>query len=239
MNESGHNRLYKVGAIALLVGSILGFFLFFMSLRAAQYSLGVPRDPVSQLQLLSNHSFFYASHAALWIIDDLITIIPAIAIYFVLRPINKAAAFTGLVISLAYVPYDIFVSDTNAIHLNILAQAYTATTSSALQAHYVAAASSGLAALPLEAALSFAIGSLGYLIYSALMRSSFGKATAVLGIVVNAAAIIGAAGTLVPTFGISIIFGLLELFAVPLTAVWTIIVGIKLYRFPRRGTLAS
>jgi len=235
MNESGHNRLYKAGAIALLVGSVLGFFLFFMSLRGVQYSLGVPTDPASQLQLLSNHSFFYAIHSTLWITDDLITIIPAIAIYFVLRRINKAAAFIGLVISLAYVPYDIFVSDANSLHLNILAQAYTAATSPALQAHYVAAASSGFAALPLEAALSYAIGSLGYLIYSALMRSSFGKATAVLGIVVNAAAIVGAAGTLVPASGISSIFGLLELFAVPLTAVWTIIVGVKLYRFPRRS----
>ena len=231
MNNSSHTRLYKAGAIALLVGSILGFFLFFMQLRITQYTFGVPSDTVSQLHVLAAHSSLMAGDAYLWIIDDFITIIAAISIYMVLRPINKSAALVALAISLAYVPYDILVTEANSLHLNILAQQYTTAISLTLQAHYVAAASSGFSALPLETALSFALGSIGYLIYSAIMRKSFfGKTVAVLGIIVNAAAIIGAAGTLVPS-GIIAIFGLLELFAVPLTAVWTIIVGVKLYRF--------
>ena len=60
-----------------------------------------------------------------------------------------------------------------------------------------------------------------------MVKSVFGWRTAGLGIVVNIIGIAGSASSVVPS---SYVLGLLQFLTVPLSGLWFIIVGYKLYR---------
>ena len=53
----------------------------------------------------------------------------------------------------------------------------------------------------------------------------------VLGIVVNVIGIVGSAAPVVPA---SFVLGLCQFLAIPLGAIWMIVIGIRLYRYGRR-----
>jgi hypothetical protein len=61
-------------------------------------------------------------------------------------------------------------------------------------------------------------------------RSIFPRWMGVLGVIVNVMGIIGAAAPVVPA---SFILGLFQFFAVPLTAVWLIVTGVRPYHYSR------
>jgi len=230
------NGLYKAGAIILVVFSFVGFFLFLMSLDKTSWALGTSNDPAAQLQLVARHLPFYTLGTSLWLIDDLVTILPVLAVYLVLRPVSRTGALAGAVFSLAYAVFDVCVTEMNSLTLNELAYSYGNAATPALQNTYVTAAAYGLSAIPAQTVMTFGIGAVGYLIYSIVMwKSFFGKATAALGIVANVVGIFGAAASVAPSSGAFVVLGLLELATVPLTAVWTLVVGIKLYHFSRRN----
>jgi len=238
--DPGWNGLYNAGAIILVVFSVVGFFLFFMSLRITSWAMATPTDPAAQLQLVAQHLQFYTADASLWLVDDLVTIIPVLAVYLVLRQVSRAGALAGAVFSLAYAVFDVCVTEMDSLTLNELAYHYGTATTSALQNTYVTAAVYELSAIPVHTVLTFGIGAVGYLIYSVVMwKSLFGKVTATVGIVANVVGILGSAAPVAPASGAFVVLGLLELVTVPLTAVWTLIVGIKLYRFSRRNRAAS
>jgi hypothetical protein len=88
----------------------------------------------------------------------------------------------------------------------------------------------GNAALPLQTVLSFGIGSLGYLLWSIVMLRGqvFHKWTAVLGNIVGALGILGAAAPVVTS---SAVLGLCQYLSVPLMGLWFVIVGVILFRY--------
>jgi hypothetical protein len=111
-----------------------------------------------------------------------------------------------------------------------LSNSFANATSAAAQAPYVAAATYGVAALPLETVLSFGLGAIGFLMWSVVMLQgrNFPRWIAIAGVLLNSAAIIGAFSPVVPA---SYVIGALMYFTIPLTGLWFVAIGVALYRY--------
>jgi hypothetical protein len=229
-SESVHESwkgIYRPGGILFVISGIGGIVASRMV--GHLYSPGYPSNPAAYLQLVAQKQLLANTLWILWIIGDLVLIVPSVAVYLALRHDNKILALVGTLFSLLYIFYDLSVTELNSLTLVSLAQGYASVTTDALRASYVAAAQYGYAALPIQTVLSFGIGAVGWLFWSLVMLQGriFPRWMAVSGIVVNGMCIIGAAAPVVPA---SFILGLLLFLTAPLTAIWFIIIGVRLYR---------
>ena len=223
--EPSWKGLYRVSGVLIIITGILGFFL--MLGGATLYKSGYPSNPTAYLQLVSQHQGLANGLWSLWILSDFLGIAPTVALYLVLRHYNRTLALVGTLIAGFYLFYDISVTELNSLTLVSLSHGYASATTDALRASYVGPATYGYAALPLQTVLSFGIGSVGYLLWCVpMVKSLFGRPTAVFGVVVNLVGIIGAAAPVVS----SSILGWLQFLAPPLIGLWSILVGFKLYR---------
>lgn len=223
--------LYGAGAIMGILTGIAG--LASSRMGYLLYSAGYPSDPTAYLELVSQQHVRANSLWSLWIFNDLIGFVPSIAVYLVLRRANKSLALVGTLFVFLYLFYDISVTELNSLTLVSLGQGYASASTDAARAAYVNAATYGYAALPLQTVLSFGIGAIGWLLWSVVMlqgRTIFSRWMGVIGVIVNVIGIIGAAAPVIP---VSFILGLFQFFAVPLTAIWVIIIGVRLYRYSR------
>jgi hypothetical protein len=223
--EPSWKGLYRVSGVLAVISGILGFV--FMLGGADLYQSGYPSTPTAYLQLVSLHQGLANGLWSLWMLGDFLGFAPIVAIYLILRHYNKTAALAGTLIAGIYLIYDISVTELNSLTLVSLSNGYATANTEAVRASYVAAATYGYAALPLQTVLSFGIGSVGWLLWCVPMaRSAFGRPTAVFGAVVNVIGIVGAAAPVVS----SSILGWCQFLAPPLIGFWFIVVGIKLYR---------
>jgi hypothetical protein len=223
--------LYRLSGILLVLSGIGG--LAAASASRILYSSGYPSNATAYLQLVSQNQLLANSLWSFWIVGDLLLIAPSIALYLILRRDNRTLALIGTMLSLFYIFYDISVTELNSLTLVSLSQGYASATTDALRTAYVAAATYGYAALPLQTVLSFGVGAAGWLLWSIVMLKGrvFYRWVAVFGIIVNVIGIIGAFGSVVPT---SFLLGLLFFLTPRLTALWFIAIGVIVYRFQRR-----
>jgi hypothetical protein len=229
------NGLCRLGGVLLVVTGI--GLLAASRMAAALYRAGYPSNATTYLQLVSRHQLLANSLWSLWILADCLLIVPAVALYLVLRRDDRTLALLGTLLVGFFCFYDVSVTELNSLTLVSLARGYAGATTTALGSSYLAAATYGYAALPLQTVLSFALGSLGALLWSLAMLKghTFPRWIAISGIVVNLTGIIGAAAPIVPA---SVLLGLCQFLAIPLSGLWFIAVGIRLYRVnPRPGTL--
>lgn len=223
--ERSWKGFYRVSGVLAVITGIMGFVFFIGGLNL--YSSGYPTNPTAYLQLVSQHQGAAYRLWSLWDIGDFLGFAPTVAVFLILRHYNKTLALLGSLTVMFYLFYDISVTELNSLTLVSLSQGYANATTDALRASYVAAATYGYAALPLQTVLSFGVGSVGWLLWCVPMaKSAFGRPTAILGVVVNVIGIIGAAAPVVT----STILGWCQILAPPLIGIWVIIVGIKLYR---------
>ena len=210
--------------IAGLASSRMGYLL---------YSGGYPSGPMAYLDLVSQQHVRANTLWSLWILNDFLGFVPSIAVYLVLRHANRPLALVGTLFVFFYLFYDISITELNSLTLVSLGQGYASAPTDAAKAAYVAAATYGYAALPLQTVLSFGVGAIGWLLWSVVIlqgRTIFSRWMGILGVIVNVIGIIGAAAPIVPA---SFILGVSQFFAVPLTAIWAIIIGTRLYRYSR------
>ena len=199
------------------------------------YSTGMPSTPEAYLQLISKHQSLANFLWITWMLGGFMFIAPTVAFYSALRRYSGTLALVGTVLSGFYIFYDISVTELNSLTLAGISQGYASATSDVLRASYVTAATYGFYALPLQTVLSYGVGAAGWLFWSiAMVKSSFGLRTAILGIVVNSIGIVGAAHPMVQS---SFALGLLQFITPPLTSAWAIVIGVQLYR--RRHQFAS
>lgn len=226
--------LYRLSGVLLVLTGIGG--LAASRMASVLYSSGYPSNPLAYLQLVSQKQPLANSLWSLWIFMDFLLIVPSVAIYLVLRRDNKIPALVGTLFSLFFIFYDISVTELNSLTLVSLSQGYAGATTAALRASYVTAATYGYAALPLQTILSFGIGAVGWLLWSLVMLkgSTLPRWMAVFGVIVNVIGIIGAAA---PVVSASFILGLFQFLAVPLTGLWFIIIGVRLYRSSQKHQL--
>jgi len=227
--EPSWKGLYRVSGVVLVIVGIFGFVAMIGGLDL--YKSGYPSNATAYLQLVSQHQTLANGLWSFWILGDFLLIAPTVALYLVLRHYNRTLALVGTLIAGLYLFYDISVTELNSLTLVSLSHGYANATADALRASYVAAATYGYAALPLQTVLSFGIGSVGWILWCVPMaKSLFGRTTAVFGVVVNLVGILGAAAPVTGGSGQTSILGWFQFLAPPLIGLWFIIVGFQLYR---------
>ncbi len=228
---------YIVSTVLLLLTATLWFVVSRTS--AALYASGYPADPTAYLQLVSQHRLLASGTWSLWIIADFLLIAPSVAMYLILRCQNKTLALLGSALAMFFNVYDVCVTELNSLTLVGLSSAYANAGSESVRASLVGAAAYGYYALPIQTVLSFAAGSLGYLLWCIAMlkgKATFPRWTAIFGAV---GSVMGIAGSLAPLFPSSFVLGLFQYLCIPLVALWFVIVGVQLYRYARRLPAAA
>ncbi|HVM70429.1 MAG TPA: DUF4386 family protein [Anaerolineales bacterium] len=229
-NKVGWRNLYLASGILLILTPILSFVVAYMG--RILYTPSYPSDPASYLQLISQRQGLATASWIIWIIADFLLLLPSVALYILLHRYNRTLALLGSLISIFYIIYDVSVTELNSLTLVSLGHAYAAATNETLQSSFAAAATYGYYALPLQTVLSYAIGSIGWILWCVPMtKSFFGRWTAIFGVIVNITGILGAAYPLIPT---SFFLGLCQFMCVRLIAVWFFIMGVQLLRHLHR-----
>jgi len=220
--------LYRVSSVLFILTGIIWVIVWRMA--RLLYSSGLPNDAVAYLQLMSKNQMLAATTWSLWIVADLLIVPPIISLYLILKDTNKTLALIGTALALVFPVFDISVSELNSLGLVSLAQGYSSATTIAAQVPYIAAATYGLAMLPLETFMSYAL-SIGFVVLSvAMLNSFFGRSTAIFGIITMGMATVGSVSALIPS---SLVLGLLFFMSLPAAALWLILVGAELYRRTR------
>ena len=226
--------LYRASSVLFILTGIIWVAVWRMT-RLLYFS-GVPVDPTAYLQLISKNQALAAGSWSLWIVADLLVVPPIVSLYLILRNTNKTLALIGTALALLFPVFDISVSELNSLVLVSLAQGYSSATTTAAQAPYSAAATYGLALLPLETFMSYAL-SIGLFVLSvAMLNSFFGRSTAIFGIITMGMATVGSVSALIPS---SLALGLLFFVSLPAAALWLIVVGAQLYRHMRYQEISA
>ena len=130
------------------------------------YAPAYPGDPTSYLQLVSQHQALASISWSLWILIDFLGLAPTVAMYLLLHRYNRTFALLGSLFLLAYAIYDFGVTELNSLTLVSLGHEYALASAESLRASLAAAAAYGYYALPFQTVLSFAIGSVGYTLWT-------------------------------------------------------------------------
>jgi hypothetical protein len=219
-------RLYRLSGVILVINAILSLAVAYTG--RILYASGYPSSPESYLQLVAQHQQLASFSWAMWIVIDILPFPVIIAMYIILQRYNKTLAMLGSLVAIFYAIYDVAVTELNSLTLVSLSHGYALATSEAVRSSFVAAATYGYNALPIQTVLSFAIGPIAYLLWCVPMaKSFFGRWLAIAGVIVS---IIGLLGSLAPIIPSSFIFVLCQFLCVRLIAIWTIFLGVQLYR---------
>jgi hypothetical protein len=228
--DEGWVGLYRVSGILLIVTAVV--WTVVSRTASMLYASGYPGDPETYLQLVSQHQALASVTWSLWIVSDFLLMAPTVALYLVLRHENRTLALVGSLFAMFFNVYDVCVTELNSLTLVSLSLGYASASTEAVRASFVAAATYGYHALPLQTVLSFAVGTFGYLLWCVpMLKSTFRRGTAIFGVTVMVVALIGSAA---PMFPSSTILGLSQFVVVPACALWFVLVGIQLYRYGRR-----
>jgi hypothetical protein len=230
VGDQGWKGLICVSGILLILNAVLSLALLYYG--RILYSSGYPGDPEAYLQLVAQRQQLAAFTWSGWIFIDILPLPIIIAMYVVLQRHNRSLALLGSMLAIFYAIYDVSATELNSLALVSLAHGYANATSEALKASFVAAATYGYHALPLQTVLSFALGPLGYLLWCVPMaKSFFGRWSAIIGVIVSLIGLIGSASPIVPP---SPIIDWCFFLAPRLIALWTILLGIQLFRYGLR-----
>ena len=213
--------IYKLGGIFMV-----GFGLIYIVASFLNFTLAVPpSDSIAFFNSLVLHPTLARAIYILYSVSNFLLIFAAVALYLVLKQVNKNAMLVATSLLFLFLIMDLVLTEFNSLTLVTLAEHYTSATVDVQRLAYMAAADYALATIPIATFYSWVVGSLGFLIASLVMLNGiFGKKTAYLGIVVNTAGIIGGFYIFVP--GLTILL-------TPILIVWGFwlsLVGFRLYK---------
>jgi hypothetical protein len=227
-NDQNWKRLYWVSGVLLILNSVLSLVAAYAS--RILYNGGY-HDPESYLQLVSQNQQLAYITWSLWIVIDILPLPIIIALYILFQRYNRTLAILGGLFALFYAIYDVSATEINSLTLVSLAHGYSLAATEIARAPFIAAATYGYYALPLQTILSFALGPIGYLLWCIPMaKSFFGRWNAIIGVIVSVIGLLGAAS---PVFPSSLFLGWCAFLCVRLIAIWFIILGVMLYRYGR------
>ncbi|HVM70430.1 MAG TPA: hypothetical protein VMT91_01620 [Anaerolineales bacterium] len=224
--------LYRLSGIMLILTAVIWTVVSWTAQRL--YSSGYPADPAAYLQLISLHLALASVTWSLWIVADFLLVAPTVALYIVLVRYNKTLALLGSILSMFFNIYDVSVTELNSLTLVSLAKGYAGATSEAAKAAFVGAAAYGYHGLPIQTVLSFAIGTLGYLLWCLAMwkgKELFLRWVTIFGAFWSGVGLLGSLAPMVPS---SAILGLCQLLCVPMVGLWFAILGVRLFRYANR-----
>jgi len=201
--------LFAAGAI--IVAFLLSVFIMQVPLPdAPQAFLENPMPPVILFGLAALGEFL---------------LMPGVlGLYLSLKDVKKTHMLIGTAVWLAAIPM-FLVSRGQIISLLPISASYAATTSEIMKAAYVASVELAIDAANVYVAMALALLGVGSVIIGLVMlKGVFGKRIGYLVIVAGILILLGTCGVLLEMLAILTLFGLV------LTAVWQIVVGVRLYK---------
>jgi hypothetical protein len=226
LSDQKWKGLYSVSGILLILNAVLSLVAAY-AIRIL-YTPGY-HDPASYLQLVSQNQQLAYFSWSLWIVIDLLPLPIMVAMYIILQRYNRTLAFLGSLVALFYAIYDVGATEMNSLTLVSLSHGYALATTEAVKASFITAATYGYYALPLQTVISFALGPIGYLLWCVpIAKSFFGRWNAIIGVILSVIGLFGAAAPVVPS---SAFLGWCGFLCVRLIALWTIILGVMLFRY--------
>ena len=188
-------RLYIVSGLLLILTAII--WIIISRTAGILYAQGYPTDPTTYLQLISKHQLLAIITWSLWILADFLLFAPTIALFIILRRYNQTLALLGMLFAMFFNVYDICVTELNSLTLVSLSHGYALAITEVARASFIAAATYGYYALPLQTVLSFATGTFGYLLWCIPMaKGIFKRWIAIYGGIVMIVALVGSAAPL-------------------------------------------
>jgi hypothetical protein len=213
--------VYLVGGLGALA---LG--LGYLSIIPLYASVGAPpSDGQAWLTYLADKTTVWWVILGLSVLTDLLYIPLALALSFALQAINRTAMLVATALVGVFVVVDLAVTWANFAALLMLGARYAAATTDAQRASYVAAANypAALLASPLERVYAIVILSFAILLIGLVMvKSAFGKVTALLAVITGILGIISITG-----WSVAIITNAV------LATLWVLLVGYRLLRLSR------
>lgn len=214
-----------MGGICLLASGII-----FLLVAIFSVILGpAPSSGEAYLQGLSTHVLIARLNFGLYALSDILFVPVAIALYLVLKGLNKNLALLGAGFMGMYCVFDLAITELNSLALVSLTQQYANATSEVLKAAYVSAAQFALTTIPIATFFTYLTSSVGLILISVVMlHGVFNKLSGLLGLTAGIEGTIGAFYVFVP--GIA---GIL-LPALIAYGLWGCFSGMRLFRLSRR-----
>lgn len=184
-----------------------------------------PSDGEAWLKYLAGKTTIWWIILALAVMTDILWVAVGLSLYFALKRASRDAMLLATALVALFVALDLSVTWTNYASLLVLSGRYSAATTEAQRAIYLAAAAHPAATLasPLQAFYAITVLSLGILITGVVMlRGVFNKWAAYLALATGALGIVAVTG-----WTIAVIVNAV------LATIWVFLVGFRLSRLAR------
>lgn len=222
--KPGNQILYRISGLSAMV-----LVMAYLSITGLYIAGGVlPEDTEAQLQQFAKQETAWWIILGLSVLTDFLFLPIAIALYQILKEINRNAILAGTGLLVLFVVLDLAVTWPNYASLLVLSHKYGATISETRQASLIAAANGAAAVLAsgLFAVYAILLPSLGILIIGLVMlKGIFKKLTAWLGIVTGLLGLISVIG---PFFAPAL--GKLVIITSVLTTIWIGLAGFQFFK---------
>jgi hypothetical protein len=229
-NMKGLYRLGGVSAIVLGTSYIIITVLYVLS-------GALPSGGEEWLKHLAKYTLEWRAILGFSVLTDFLFIPVAWSLYIALKDVNRNAIFAGIGFVGLFVILDLAVTWPNYFSLITLSSKYAVAINDTQRMAFVAAANYafGVLSSSLFAVYAILVPALGILIIGLVMlKGTFSKITAYLGVVTGILGIISVVG---PFFIAAL--GMTAIITSVLTTVWVLLVGYKLLRLSQSGTISE
>ena len=223
--DRGWGGLYRAGGIALIVAGIL--VLVTLPIIPMIIPSLAPASVPAGLDSIHSQSVLYGTTWGLYLVSDLLYLIPFAALYVVLRPHHRVGALVALIFNSLFVTIDVAVDIPLRLSLISLSNAYAAA-NPAGQGAYIATAQLAMDLANITALIATFVQFSAVILvsYAMLRETPFRRSAAYVGIVGGTVALL-----FIPTFVLgSPLSGLFNLAGFVLLFIWSVTVGWTLYR---------
>jgi hypothetical protein len=218
--------LYKWGGVSALLTAVL--YIIGISLAIAMGTQ--PSGGEAVLKWLSAQTTLAYSTYGVFLLADVASIPWVLALYLVLKGINKNAMLAAIGFEALYLALDLGVTNVSMVSLIGLSQNYAAAISDVQRAAYVATANSALAAYTLGSAIYDGVlpSIMALIVGLVMLKGIFRRIVAYLGIVGGIFGLVSAMSVFAPAFSI------LSLVVLVLAPIWLLLIGYRLYGLGKR-----
>ncbi len=217
INDSSWKEVYKVGGLSLLAAGLI-LFLFFLALLILQTS------PTLTPEMVLDDPLPSVSLYALAAFGELLLMPGALGLYYSLKNIRKTCMLTATSLWMMAV-ISFLISRSQIIALGPISSSYQAATSETIRAAYLVSAEHAIELGNVFADMALMFLAIASILIGFVMRKGvFGKGVSYLVVVAGTLILLGTMGVLLEPLMVLAPFGLI------LSAIWQIIIGVRLYR---------